>query len=150
MCLSGVTCRWKFHKKELESLNARFVWILELEKEDIAGMVVEHAARAGIVSIAIPAYWIPREGTRWSLEHKKARKDENVILYLRGGGFAVRFFSLLHPALLPIPISDGGQLFIPPNRIVRQRDAQVSVDQRLIQRQRLGDDPSNTHLPLLL
>ena len=101
-------------------------------------MVAEHTARAGIMSIAILAYWILREGTRWSPEHEKARKDENVMLSLHGCGFAVRFFSLLHPALSPIIISDGGHLSIPPNSIVRQRDAQVSVDQRLIQRQRLG------------
>ena len=86
--------------------------------------MAEHAARAGIMSIAIPAYWILREGTRSSPEHEKGRKDE-VMLYLRGCGFAVRFFSLLHPTLLPIPISDGDRLSIPPNSIVRQRNAQV-------------------------
>ena len=37
----------------LESLNARFVWIPDLGKEDIVGMVAEHATRAGIKSIAI-------------------------------------------------------------------------------------------------
>ena len=78
-----------------ESLNARFVWIPDLGEEDIVGMVAEHTATAGIKSIAIPDYWILREGTKWSPKHEKAREDENVMLYLHGGGFAVHFFSPL-------------------------------------------------------
>ena len=44
------------------------------------------------------------------------------MLYLRSGGFAVRFLSLLYPALLPTPVSDGDRLSIPPNGIAYQRD----------------------------
>ena len=50
-------------QKALDSLNATFVRIPDPEKDDIVGIVGEHAARAGIKSI-IPAYWILREGTR--------------------------------------------------------------------------------------
>ena len=80
-------------QKELESLNARFVWVPELEKEDIVGLVAECAARAAVESIAIPAYWILKEGTEWSPAHEKALKDEKTMLYLHGGGFVVSFFS---------------------------------------------------------
>ena len=88
-------------QKELESLNARFVWIPELEKEDIVGMVAEHATRAGVKSIVIPAYWFLKEGVKWSPAYDKARKDEKVMLYFHGGAFIVRFFSLLYPILVP-------------------------------------------------
>ena len=76
-------------QEELESHNSRFVWIPELEKEDIVGMIEEYAARAGVKSIAIPAYWILKEGTEWSATHEKARKDEKVLLYIHGGAFMV-------------------------------------------------------------
>ena len=112
-------------QKELESLDARFVWIPELEKEDIVGMVAEHAAGPGIMLIAIPAYWILREGTKWSPEHEKAREDEKVMLYLHGGGFAVRFFSPLYPVLVPILVSDGDSPSIASNSILRQRNAPI-------------------------
>ena len=83
-------------QEELESLNARFVWIPELEKEDIVGVIAEHATRAGISSIAIPAYWILKDGIKWSPAHDEAGKDERVILYIHGGGFVVSFFSPSH------------------------------------------------------
>jgi len=76
-------------QEELEPLNSRFVWIPELEKGDIVGIVEEYAARAGIKSIAIPAYWILKEGTKWSPAHDKAQKDEKVLLYTHGGAFMV-------------------------------------------------------------
>jgi len=81
-------------QKDLESLNARFLWIPELEKEDIVGLVEEHATRTGTKSIAIPAYWILKEGAKWSPAHDKAQKDEKVVLYFHGGAFLVRFFFL--------------------------------------------------------
>ena len=83
-------------QEELESLNARFVWITELEKEDIVGVVAEHATRAGINSIAIPAYWILKDGIKWSPAHDKAGGGEKVMLYVHGGGFVVRFSSPSH------------------------------------------------------
>jgi len=76
-------------QKELEPLNSRFVWIPELEKEDIVGMVEEYATRAGVKSIAIPAYWILKDGTKWSPAYDKAQKDEKVLLYTHGGAFIV-------------------------------------------------------------
>jgi len=76
-------------QEELEPLNSRFVWIPELEKEDIVGMVEEHATRAGVRSIAIPAYWILKEGAKWSPAYDKAQKDEKVLLYTHGGAFMV-------------------------------------------------------------
>lgn len=79
-------------QEELAPLNARFVWIPELE-EDLVGIVAEHAARAGVKSIALPAYWILREGSKWSLEHNKAQGGEKVVLYFHGGSFAVSVFS---------------------------------------------------------
>ena len=82
-------------QKELESLNARFVWIPELEKEDIVGTVAEHAARTGVKSIAIPAYWIMKEGLEWSPAHEKALKDEKTMLYFHGGAFVVSFLSFV-------------------------------------------------------
>ena len=78
-------------QKELEAIHARFVWIPELDKEDIVGMVAEHADRAGVKSIAIPGYWVLKEGSKWSSEHDKARKDEKVMLYFHGGAFVVSF-----------------------------------------------------------
>ena len=84
-------------QKELESLNSRFVWVPELKEEDIVGTVGEYAARVGIKSISIPAYWFLKDGDKWSPAHDKARKDEKVILCLHGGAFVVRillFFAL--------------------------------------------------------
>ena len=78
-------------QKDLERFNARFVWIPELEKEDIVGVVGEQAARAGVESIAIPAYWFLKDNIKWSTEYEKAREDEKVLLYLHGGAFVVRF-----------------------------------------------------------
>ena len=57
------------------------------------GEVAEHAAEAGI---AIPAYWILKDGVKWSPMHVRASKDEKVILYIHGGEFVVCFFSPLH------------------------------------------------------
>ena len=94
-------------QKELEWLNARFVWIPGLEKEDIVGMVAEHAARVGVESIAIPAYWILKEGIKWSPAYEKARKDEKVVLYFHRGAFVVRFFPL-YPTLVPTLFSQAG------------------------------------------
>ena len=91
---SGRDLSLEVPQKDLESLNARFVWIPELEKDDIVGIVAEHAARAGVESIAIPAYWILKEGIKWSPAHEKAQKDEKVVLYFHGGAFVVRFFPL--------------------------------------------------------
>ena len=56
-------------QKELESLNARFVWVPELGEEDIMGIVAEHAERAGVESIVIPAYWIMKGGLELSPAH---------------------------------------------------------------------------------
>src|ERR1700753_1314859 len=69
-------------QEELESVNARFVWVPELGEEDIVGVVAEHANRAGVKSIAIPAYWMLKEGTKWSLEYDKAGEGEKVMLYI--------------------------------------------------------------------
>jgi hypothetical protein len=80
-------------QEKLESVNARFTWIPELEKDDIVGMVGEHAARAGVKSIVIPAYWIMKEGFEWSPTHEKALKDEKTMVYIHGGAFVVSFFS---------------------------------------------------------
>ena len=82
-------------QKELEPFNARFVWVPGLEEEDIVGMVAEHADRTGAKSIAIPAYWIMKEGSEWSPAHEKALKDEKTMLYFHGGAFVVSFFSLV-------------------------------------------------------
>ena len=71
------------------------------------GTVAEHAARAGIKSIAIPAYWILKEGTKWSPEHEKTRKDEEVMLYLHRGGLMVRFFSPSCRVFVLLLASDG-------------------------------------------
>ncbi|KAF9642927.1 alpha/beta-hydrolase [Thelephora ganbajun] len=84
-------------QKKLESLNARFVWIPELEKRDLVGMVAEYAARAAVKSIAIPAYWILKEGTKWSPAYEKAQEDEKVILYFHGGGFLTGTAYPSHP-----------------------------------------------------
>jgi len=78
-------------QEELEPLSSRFVWISELEKGDIVGVVGEHATRAGVKSIAIPAYWILKDGTKWSPAYDKAQKNEKVLLYFHGGAFMVRF-----------------------------------------------------------
>ena len=82
-------------QKELEPFNARFVWIPQLQEEDIVGIVAEHATRAGVKSIAIPAYWILKEGCEWTPEHGKALKDEKTMLYFHGGAFVVSFFSVM-------------------------------------------------------
>ena len=82
-------------QKELESLDARFVWIPELGDEDVVGTMAEHANRAGVKSIAIPAYWILKEGAEWSPAHEKALKDEKTMLYFHGGAFVVSFFSFV-------------------------------------------------------
>ena len=98
--LEGRDLSLEVPQEELESLNARFVWIPELEKEDIVGMVAEHAARAGVESIAIPAYWILKEGTKWSPAYDKAQKDEKMMLYFHGGAFVVRVFHF-YPIFMP-------------------------------------------------
>ena len=103
-------------QKELESLNARFVWIPELEKEEIVGVVGEHATRAGIGSIAIPAYWILKDGVKWSPAHDEAGKDEKVILYVHGGAFVVRFFSPSHRLC-----TDSFDRRGPPTHLIQQR-----------------------------
>jgi len=105
--LDGRDLSLEVPQKELESLNARFVWIPELEKDDIVGMVAEHAARAGVRSIAIPAYWILEEGIKWSPMYERAQKDERVVLYFHGGAFVVRFFPL-RPILVPTLFSQVG------------------------------------------
>ena len=96
-------------QKELESLNARFVWIPELEEADIVGMVAEGAVKAGVKSIAIPAYWILKEGYDWSPAHDKALKDEKTMLYIHGGAFVVSSFSSV-PVFVPI-ISQAGTAY---------------------------------------
>jgi len=87
-------------QEELEPLSSRFLWIPELVKEDIVGMVEEYAARAGVKSISIPAYWMLKEGTKWSSAHEKAQEDEKVVLYLHGGAFMVRFCPPLYRAFV--------------------------------------------------
>lgn len=84
-------------QEELESLHARFVWIPELDKEDIVGIVAEHADRAEVKSIAIPGYWILKEGSKWSPEHDKAQKHEKVMLYFHGGAFVTGTAYPSHP-----------------------------------------------------
>ena len=79
-------------QKELKAFNARFVWVPELEEEDIVGIVAEHAERVGVKSIAIPAYWILKEGLEWSPAHEKALRDEKTVLYFHGGAFVVSPF----------------------------------------------------------
>jgi hypothetical protein len=111
-------------QRELESLNARFVWVPELEKEDLVGLVAEHAARAGVRSIAIPAYWIFKEGSGWRPEREGARGDEKVMLYFHGGGFVVSFSS-----------------FEPYPRTYSH--FRLGLPIRLIQRRRFLRDPSN-------
>jgi hypothetical protein len=86
-------------QEELEPLNARFVWIPELGEEYIVGVIAAHADQARVKSIAVPAYWMLKEGTKWSPEYDKAGEGEKVILYFHGGGFVVRFF----PPFLPFP-----------------------------------------------
>ena len=112
-------------QEELEQLNSRFVWIPELKKEDIVGMVEEHAARAGIRSISIPAYWILKDGTKWSPAYDKARKDEKVLLYTHGGAFAVCSPSTLYPVFVLTFVADGQCPPIPPDSIYSQGDAQI-------------------------
>ena len=112
-------------QEELESLNARFVWIPELEKEDIVGVVAEHAARTGVKSITIPAYWILKEGDRWSPSYDEALRDEKVVLYLHGGGFVVRLFPPLHLASVLTLVPGGDCLSISSNSIPCQRNTQI-------------------------
>ena len=109
-------------QEELESFNSRFVWMPELEKEDIVGTVEEHASRAGVKSIAIPAYWILKDGTKWSPAYDKAQKDEKVVLNFHGGAFVVCFSSLLCPVFLPTLVADGDCTPISPNSIHPQGD----------------------------
>ena len=104
-------------QKELESFNARFVWVPELEKEDVVGIVEKHAMRAGIKSVAIPAYWILKDGAKWSPEYEKARKDEKVILYLHGGAFVVRSFSPSYLVFVLTFFADGNCTPISHNSI---------------------------------
>ena len=104
-------------QEELGSYNSRFVWIPELEKEDIVGVVAEHAARAGIKSIAIPAYWMLKDGVEWSPAYYKAREDERVILYLHGGAFMVRFCSPPRAVFALTLVADGNCTPIPPDSI---------------------------------
>ena len=94
-------------QKDLESFNARFVWVPELGKEDIVGMMGEYATRARVESIAIPAYWFLKDGVKWSLACEKAQKDEKVLLYLHGGAFVVRSFSSLYLDFTLIFVIDG-------------------------------------------
>ena len=83
-------------QEKLEPFNARFVRIPKLD-EDIVGVVAEHAARTGVESIVVPAYWILKKGTNWSPTHEKAQNDEKVMLYFHGGAFVVRFLSPFLP-----------------------------------------------------
>jgi len=111
-------------QEELEPFNSRFVWIPELENAEIVGVVAEHAARAGVKSIAIPAYWILKEGTKWSPAYGKAQKDEKVMLYLHGGAFVVRSFSPLYPVFVLILVSGGECPSVSPNGIPCQGNTQ--------------------------
>ena len=113
--LDGRDLSLEVPQEDLESLNARFIWIPELEKEDIVGEVAEHAAEADIESIAIPAYWILKDGVKWSPAHDKAGNDEKVMLYIHGGGFVVRFFSPSH-RLCTNSFGRRG----PPTHLIRQ------------------------------
>ena len=70
-------------------------------------MMGEYAARAGVESIAIPAYWFLKDGVKWSLAYEKAKKDEKVLLYLHGGAFVVRSFSSLYLDFTLIFVTDG-------------------------------------------
>jgi len=112
-------------QEELEPLSSRFVWIPELEKEDIVGMVEEYAARAGVSSIAIPAYWLLKEGTKWSTTYDKAQKDEKVILYLHGGAFMVRYYPPSYQIFVLTFITDGDRTPISPDSIYSQGDGQT-------------------------
>ena len=102
-------------QKELESLNARFVWVPELEKEDLVGPVAERATRAHVKSIAIPAYWILKQGSKWSPEYDKAQEGEKVILYFHGGAFVVCSLSLVLRVFVPTSVSDRDRLSISPD-----------------------------------
>ena len=104
--------------------NSIFVWIPELEDEDIVGIVAEHAARAGIKSTAIPAYWILKEGATWSPAYDKAQKDEKMMLHFHGGAFVVRVFSPLYPVSVPIFVSGWDWPSISPNSISCQSNTQ--------------------------
>ena len=112
-------------QEELGSLNSRFVWIPELEKGDTVGMVEEYASRAGVKSIAIPAYWFLKDGTKWSPACDKTRKDEKVILYLHGGAFMACFSSHLYPVIVLTFVADGDCTPVPPDCIYPQRDTQI-------------------------
>lgn len=112
-------------QEELGSFSSRFVWIPELETEDIVGMVAEHAARVGVKSIAIPAYWILKDGAKWSPVYDKARKDEKVILYLHGGAFMVCFCRPSHPFSELTSVVDGYCTPISSDSICSQGDTQI-------------------------
>lgn len=123
--LSGRDLSLEVPQEELEPLNARFVWIPELEKEDIVGMVEEHATRTGVKSVAVPAYWFLKEGTKWSTMYDKAQKDERVILYLHGGAFMVRFRPPSHRVFVLTFVADGDCTPIPPDISRSQGDGQT-------------------------
>ena len=112
-------------QEDLEPLNVRFVWIPELDEKDIVGVVAEHADRAGVKSIAIPAYWMLKEGTKWSPEYDKAGQSEKVMLYFHGGGFVVCFFPPFFPVFAPTLISGWICTSISPNSIDSQGIAQA-------------------------
>ena len=112
-------------QEELEPLSSRFLWIPELGKEDIVGMLEEYAARAGVKSIAIPAYWMLKEGTKWSPTYDKAQKDEKVVLYLHGGAFMVRFCYPLYQAFVLTFVADGYRTPSPPDGIRSQGNAET-------------------------
>jgi len=115
-------------QEELEPLSSRFLWIPELDKEDIVETVEEYAARAGVKSIAVPAYWMLKEGTKWSPVHEKARRDEKVLLYLHGGAFMVRFCPPLYRAFVltfVAFVADGYCTPSSPDGIRSQGNAQI-------------------------
>ena len=107
--------------RKATQLPLKFVWVPKLGEEDIVGMVAEHAARAGTKPIAIPAYWILREGIKWSLEYEKGREDEQMMLYFHSGAFIVRSFPPSYPAFVPTLVSDEDC----PNSVLSQRDTRT-------------------------
>ena len=112
-------------QKDLRRYNSRFVWIPELEDEDIVGMVRECAVKAGVKSIAIPAYWILKQGIKWSPAYERARKDEKVILYFHGGAFMVRSLSPPYLVLVLTFVSDGNRTPISSNLDCSQGNPQI-------------------------
>ena len=110
---------------ELERYNSRFVWIPELEKEDIVGMIGEYAKRAGVKSMTVPAYWILKDNVKWLPAYEKAQKDEKVIMYIHGGAFMVQFFSPLYPVPILTFATDGNSTPVSPNSVYSQGDTQT-------------------------